>query len=456
MLLIEQRNQRANNKNKELEWFPWEDIITHDSRSDCWVAIHGKVYDLTNFVDRHPGGDVIYDGAGGDCTPMWESYHPLALVKEGPMKKYHIGYVRDYKDFYDWNNKFYYTLKERVEAIVPKENRRSETVMYQKFVIILVFWAFTCYKYEVSGGYLWAILFGLASSQVGVNIMHDGNHKAFSEKKWLNTLAGNCLEIIGSSSVIYKRSHNYGHHGCVNHLELDRAFDTTYPILRLHEGLPYAPIHKYQHIYGCFMYCFVNIGDILGQYDELFWLSNYPVRLGSLSKKAVFVRTVVMLYWFTHTIIVPSITFGYTTAFPIWLVYNMVFGCGYAFFFAVNHWTIKSGFVDFLDTTNNDWGELQVKNSTNFSCHSAIWTWLGGGLNYQIEHHLFPGYIHTRLPEIYEITKKTCKEFGIEYNEYDTFSGAIWGHVQLLKHLGKDPKETAEEKQRQKMLLVSK
>lgn len=128
------------------------------------MVIHGKVYDLTDWVERHPGGDVIYDGAGGDCTPMWESYHPLALIKEGPMKKFMVGYVRDYSDFYDWNQKFYYTLKERVEARVTKEGRRFDWVMYFKFCFVLFCWAYTLYKYETVGGYFWGIVFGLASS----------------------------------------------------------------------------------------------------------------------------------------------------------------------------------------------------------------------------------------------------------------------------------------------------
>jgi linoleoyl-CoA desaturase len=214
--------------------------------------------------------------------------------------------------------------------------------------------------------------------------MHDGNHKAFSDKRWLNSVAGNCLELIGTSAVIYKRSHNYGHHGCVNHLELDRAFDTTYPLLRLHSGLPYAPIHKWQYIYGIFLYGLVNFGDMFGQYDELYWLSNFPVRRGYLSKKAVIMRTFVLIYWFIQTIILPSMTFGFVAAYPVWFVYNIFFGCGYAFLFAVNHWTIKSGFVDFLDVSNNNWGELQVKNSTNFACDSKLWCWIAGGLNYQV------------------------------------------------------------------------
>ncbi len=65
--------------------------------------------------------------------------------------------------------------------------------------------------------------------------MHDGNHMAAARSKSLNKVAGTCLDMIGSSSIIYKRSHDFGHHGCVNHLELDRAYDTTYPIFRLHK-----------------------------------------------------------------------------------------------------------------------------------------------------------------------------------------------------------------------------
>lgn len=82
--------------------------------------IKGKVYDLTDFLDLHPGGDIIMDGAGGDCTPMWESYHPLAMAKRGPHQKYWIGMVKDYYDFYSWEGEFYDEVKRRVEAKIPR------------------------------------------------------------------------------------------------------------------------------------------------------------------------------------------------------------------------------------------------------------------------------------------------------------------------------------------------
>lgn len=75
--------------------------------------------------------------------------------------------------------------------------------------------------------------------------MHDGNHVAFSSNKFITYLAGYCMDVIFSSAIVYRRSHNYGHHGCVNHFELDRAFDTTYPSLRLHKNQIWKPYHAY-------------------------------------------------------------------------------------------------------------------------------------------------------------------------------------------------------------------
>lgn len=144
------------------------------------------------------------DGAGGDCTPMWESYHPLAMAKQGPFQKYWIGMVQDYHDFYSWDGKFYDVVKERVEKIVPHELRRYDNRMYVKFWVIIISFVYTMYLYIAYHTWWAAVIFALVSSQVGVNIMHDGNHMAFSAKKWLNKVAGFSLELLGTSAIIYK------------------------------------------------------------------------------------------------------------------------------------------------------------------------------------------------------------------------------------------------------------
>jgi len=174
----------------------------------------------------------------------------------------------------------------------------------------------------------------------------------------LNRISGFSLELLGTSAIIYKRSHDFGHHGCVNHLELDRSFDTTYPLIRLHPGLPWLPYHKYQHIYGPIIYAFANFGDMFGQFDELYWLSNFPVRRGFISKKCILARWVVIFWYIFWAVSFPIYLHGYCHWFEIWWVYMLCTSLSYVYFFAVNHWTLEAGMVDFMTIGENNWGKL--------------------------------------------------------------------------------------------------
>ena len=119
--------------------YTWDEIFKHDSPNDCWIVIHGKVYDVTEWVPRHPGGDLICVGAGGDCTSAWESYHPSSLIEKGIAAKFLIGEVRDYEEFYSWDGDFYKTLRKRVEAVMPKsKNRRYDPKLTTKGFLILI------------------------------------------------------------------------------------------------------------------------------------------------------------------------------------------------------------------------------------------------------------------------------------------------------------------------------
>lgn len=106
--------------------------------------------------------------------------------------------------------------------------------------------------------------------------------------------------------------------------------------------------------------------------------------------------------------------------------------------FQVNHVTDKAVFfnVDKSEKTLEDWAHVQVKGTSNFASGSVFWNFFSGGLNHQIEHHLFPYISHVHYPEISKIVKKTCEEYKIQYNEYDSFLDAINGHLKLLKDLG--------------------
>ena len=111
---------------------------------------------------------------------MWESYHPLKLAKSMPPDKYCIGYVRDYVDFYSWDGDFYDTLKERVEAFLPRKLRRYDPRMYFKTAVVLISWTLGMIGYFYFFNIPAALFYAFACGQIGVNIMHDGNHMAFS------------------------------------------------------------------------------------------------------------------------------------------------------------------------------------------------------------------------------------------------------------------------------------
>ena len=81
----------------------------------------------------------------------------------------------------------------------------------------------------------------------------------------------------------------------------------------------------------------------------------------------------------------------------------------------------------------------QVKTTANFAARNKIVSWFVGGLNYQIEHHLFPRVSHIHYPALSSIVKRTCKKFNMPYNEYPTMLSAIFSHLRMMKFLGKNP-----------------
>jgi len=247
---------------------------------------------------------------------MYESYHPLAMVKSGPPEKYLIGEVRDYSDFYSWTGDFYTKVKAKVEKLLPRDERRNSPSLFVKGVVIVVMYYFSMYLYIKYNNIWGVIIFSFFGSQVGVNVMHDGNHGAYSTNKYLSWIAGASLEFTGSTSVVYKRSHNFGHHGCVNHLELDRSFDTTFPLFRLHKLQPKMCLHKYQHFYVWLIYGMINFGDLFGTFDELAWMSNFPTRRGYVSRSVYWMHAFIKTYWIMFDLIIPSYFHGFYHAFP--------------------------------------------------------------------------------------------------------------------------------------------
>lgn len=435
---------------QELRKYSWEEVKQHKYPHDCWVVVQrerdgrkrGLVLDVTNWISKHPGGDIIVDGAGGDCTIQFWSYHPLSFIDHADslLNKMIVGEIEDYKLVYNVDTPFFRTLKSRVEKEIPRQERRADPQLWIKSAILLTVLAITFWYGWVLGNMYAIVVFGLVLSQLGVNIMHDGVHGAYSKSLLACSLAAFTFNLVGCNFVTYRRAHAFGHHAYTNHLEYDTGITSAFPVLRLHCKLPRSWYHCLQHLYSISIY----LGSILlfwaGDYEDLFTLYNYPKRScpPSTSQWVVtFLGKFMFLSWYlSHFFLFP-----FQKALLDCVVVGVLMGFFGLIFFVVNHWTEKA--VHFtnedLISGTNDWAALQILSSSNFSINSSFWMHVSGGLNLQIEHHLFPALTHTRLPRTVPILRETCKEYGINYDAqcYSNFWVALFGNFNFLKELGK-------------------
>jgi linoleoyl-CoA desaturase len=87
----------------------------------------------------------------------------------------------------------------------------------------------------------------------------------------------------------------------------------------------------------------------------------------------------------------------------------------------------------------NSWAAHQVETTVDFARHSRLLSWFIGGLNFQVEHHLFPRICHIHYPAISHLIEETCIGFGLRYNAHDTFRGALASHFRWLRRMGQAP-----------------
>lgn len=250
--------------------YTWDEVQQHNSIEDCWIVVHGKVYDVTSWAPRHPGGRILVSGAGRESTAFMYSYHPRYVMEM--LDQYYIGDIDRYDSYYKWDSKFYSTMKSRVEKHLKDNNlTRDSLFMYFKTITIFTLWAATYYFGMMKGYIVSTILLGIAHSQLGINIMHDGNHGAYSSSPLLCSAAAFVMDLMGSSSVVWLHQHNVGHHPNSNNSDQTKepsskldphAYDPDasagFPFVRLNPSQPHKPYMRYQHIYIWLLICLMN------------------------------------------------------------------------------------------------------------------------------------------------------------------------------------------------------
>jgi linoleoyl-CoA desaturase len=289
------------------------------------------------------------------------------------------------------------------------------------------------------------LLMGAGIAGIGLSVMHDANHGAYSEKKWVNNLLGYSLNIVGGNAFNWKVQHNVLHHTYTNIHDADEDISPR-GILRMTPHSSWKPIHRIQYVYAWFIYGFMTIAWVfvkdfnrLLKYDK----DGLVKKQRSETGKEWMILIVTKVAYITYTLVIPILilTFAWWQVLIGFFAMHYVAGFILAVIFQPAHVVEGTEFPmpDSTGNIENNWAIHQVITTTNFANKSRLLTWYVGGLNYQIEHHLFPTVCHVHYRKLSEIVQATASEFNIPYKSLPTFAHALRGHARLLKELGRRP-----------------
>ena len=344
---------------------------------------------------------------------------------------------------------FYGTLRQRVDGYFKEReiSKNDSPMMYLKTTIILAAF-FSCYYGLVFYVENWwsALLvgFGLAQSMIliGFNIQHDGGHKGYSKNRLINRIMALSLDMIGGSHYLWDLKHNKLHHTYTNIDELDDDIHAG-PFLRLSPRQAWKPWHRLQAFYALVVYGFLTLSWVT--YSDFYEFTARRIgdyRLPKPSKSVSFVFYGGKLFYFAYTLVLPCLLH------PIWQVaiaffaIHFVLGFTLSIVFQLAH-TVEDTTFPVPDTDpdriENEWAIHQFETTANFAPTSKFANWYMGGLNFQVEHHVFSRITHIHYPAISGIVRQTCEEFGVPYHSAPTMLGAVKSHLRFLHRLSFKP-----------------
>ncbi|RAW02052.1 fatty acid desaturase family protein [Pseudochryseolinea flava] len=289
------------------------------------------------------------------------------------------------------------------------------------------------------------VLMALGLAGIGLSVMHDANHGAYTKSRRINNFIGYSLNLVGANAFNWKVQHNVLHHTYTNVHEEDEDISPR-GALRLTPHSDWKKMHKYQFVYAWFLYGLMTIVWLFYKdFSRLFkYQRNGMVKAQNASpgkEWAILLGT--KLFYIAYIFVLPLVftpLLWWQIAIGI-LLMHYIAGFILAIIFQPAHVIEGTEFPlpDETRTLENNWAVHQLMTTTNFGNKSKWFSWYVGGLNFQIEHHLFPNICHVHYSKIATIVKSTAQEFGLPYKSSRTFFGALVGHARLLKQLGARP-----------------
>ena len=337
-------------------------------------------------------------------------------------------------------------LKQRVDDMFSSTSRRQRdcAAMYVKTATILIWFAGSYVLLVLFAATWWqallaAVSLGLAMASIGFNIQHDGSHSAYSSRPWINSLMAMALDMLGGSSFFWKKTHNQIHHSFTNITGHDGDIDMGV-LGRLSPHQESRRFHRLQHLYLWILYGFLPfkwqfIDDIRGAVTGRIGINQFSRPRGL--QLMVFIGG--KLLFLSLAFAIPMLVHPWHSVLLFFFVASFVQGLTLSVVFQLAHCVEEAEFpmpeVE-SGAMEQAWAVHQVETTVDFARHNRLITWFTGGLNHQIEHHLFPQICHVNYPAISELMETTCGEFGVRYAAHDSLFSAIRAHYRWLRRMG--------------------
>lgn len=351
--------------------------------------------------------------------------------------------------FNNKNKVFFNALKANVDQYFVNNNIRKtgNWKLYLKSAVlipaaILIYLSLLLLPLNLFTGILLSGLFGFTLASIGFNIMHDACHGSYSTRKWVNDLFGLSMNALGGNAFLWKLKHNIVHHTYTNIDGIDDDINNM-PFMRECSTQPWRPIHRYQQFYMFFLYGFTSLFLLfITDYIKYVTRKVYTTPLKPMDMREHLTFWISKLLYIAITIVIPILVVGWKPWLLGFLVMHFVLGLTLAVVFQLAHVVEHAEFdVAGIEPKKieNEWAIHQVKTTANFAANNKLLSWIVGGLNFQIEHHLFPRISHVHYPAISKIVQQTCEQFGLQYIYYPTLGAAVASHYRFMKQLGQKP-----------------
>ncbi len=342
---------------------------------------------------------------------------------------------------------FFSVLRKRIDDHFEQVHKTqfADGRMWFKIIFWLFSWAATWCAIMFSGLAGWwlvllGVMHGFTHLFIAFNIAHDANHGSISLNKRVNDIFSCSLDLIGVNSYLWRFSHNTAHHSYVNVVGVDTSSD-GYGIIRFNGQDKWKPAFRFQHYYAWLLYAVATLNYVFTKDFNLFFRLRKQNSSMSPSTGEWVYLIITKLFYYSYTLVLPTIFLPYSfgQVFGVFVLAHALLGFTLALAFQTGHLIEGTSFppLDKDGNVNKNWAVHIVETTTDYASSNPLVSWLLGGINVHVIHHLYPRICHTHYKELAPIVQATAEEYGLTYQTIPTFRQAVVSHYRLLKELGK-------------------